>query len=129
VIYVLDTHALVWHLTDSKRLGSEARAVLVDDDSVLVIPGIALAEIQFLSLRSRISVSLETVLSLVGEDARCFIIAPDEQVAKLIPAGLNINDAAVVATALYIKAATNQEVRLISTDREIKDSGSLQTVW
>lgn len=36
--YVIDTHALVWFLEGNSRLGVNAKAILSDADSQLVIP-------------------------------------------------------------------------------------------
>jgi PIN domain nuclease of toxin-antitoxin system len=41
--YVLDTHALVWHLEGNPRPGPEAKKVIDDPLSSLVLPIIALA--------------------------------------------------------------------------------------
>jgi PIN domain nuclease of toxin-antitoxin system len=42
--YVLDSHALVWHLEGNPRLGPQAKKVIDDPASNLVLPIIALAE-------------------------------------------------------------------------------------
>ena len=42
--YVIDTHALIWFLEGNSRLGENAKNVLTDPSSQLVLPAIALAE-------------------------------------------------------------------------------------
>lgn len=42
--YIVDTHALVWYLESSPRLGLAAKDILDDPASKLVFPMIALAE-------------------------------------------------------------------------------------
>jgi PIN domain nuclease of toxin-antitoxin system len=42
IVYVLDTHALVWYLTNDRRLGAQADAVLNDPGVTLIIPAIVL---------------------------------------------------------------------------------------
>lgn len=46
--YVVDTHALIWHLEAGPRLSEAARKILTDPQSQLVIPTIVLAEMAFL---------------------------------------------------------------------------------
>lgn len=46
--FIVDTHALIWHLEGRPALGSGARAVLDSPDSELVLPIIALAEAVFI---------------------------------------------------------------------------------
>lgn len=45
--YILDTHALIWHLEGNPLLGSNARTVINTIASQLVLPSIALAEAMF----------------------------------------------------------------------------------
>jgi len=45
--YVLDTHTLIWHLTQSKQLSQSARAIFaaaLRGETQLIVPAIALAE-------------------------------------------------------------------------------------
>jgi len=42
--FVIDTHALIWFLEGNSRLGLNAKAVLSEPDSQLVIPATTLAE-------------------------------------------------------------------------------------
>lgn len=129
MIYILDTHTLVWHLANSPRLSRLASTALLDDAAKFIIPGIVLAEIQFLAIRNRISVSLDEVLRFIDADARCEIYPLDENVARRIPPGLNIHDAAICATALHAAESAGEDVAVLTTDREITASGLVPTVW
>ena len=42
--YVLDTHALIWFLEGNLKLGANAKGILCDPNSQLVIPATTLAE-------------------------------------------------------------------------------------
>lgn len=44
MLYVVDTHALIWFLEGNARLGINAQAVLSNLSSRLILPAIALAE-------------------------------------------------------------------------------------
>jgi len=50
--YVIDTHALVWFLEQSPKLGNNARNAFLDTDSILIIPTIVLAKIKFLLIKT-----------------------------------------------------------------------------
>lgn len=54
MIYVVDTHAVVWFLEGDSRLSKAARDALNDANIQLVMPTIVLAEIVFLYARHRI---------------------------------------------------------------------------
>jgi PIN domain nuclease of toxin-antitoxin system len=45
--FVVDTHALIWHLEDSPKLGHAAARILRDRQSELIIPTIVLAEARY----------------------------------------------------------------------------------
>jgi predicted nucleic acid-binding protein len=54
--YVTDTHALIWYLNGSQRLGAQARAAFDSASagaSQIVVPVIVFAEIVFLAERRR----------------------------------------------------------------------------
>jgi hypothetical protein len=53
----------------------------------------------------------------------------DEQVAMLIPTGLNIHDAIIVATALVYRDILHEPVAVITKNGEITYSGLIETVW
>jgi PIN domain nuclease of toxin-antitoxin system len=44
MLYVVDTHALIWFFEDNPKLGAQAKNILSDPDSQLILPTIALAE-------------------------------------------------------------------------------------
>ncbi|MTJ10622.1 BrnT family toxin [Anabaena sp. UHCC 0204] len=51
--YVLDTHALIWFLEGNLKLGANAKTILSDSDSELVIPATTLAEAVWIVERGR----------------------------------------------------------------------------
>ena len=68
MIHVVDTHALLWHLEGSPKLGADAKQVLFDSRDFLIIPTIALAEARYAIARQRTSV---TWGDLLAEVDRC----------------------------------------------------------
>ena len=55
MIYVLDTHPIVWFVEKSQRLAPAAKAVMEDANAELVIPTMALVEIQYLYGKGRVT--------------------------------------------------------------------------
>jgi PIN domain nuclease of toxin-antitoxin system len=100
--YIIDTHALVWFLEQSPKLGENAKSAFIDDDSILVIPTIVLAEIKFLFEKNRFSTSLEEVFSVIENDPRCIVQPMDLDVVSMLPTKLEIHDAIITATALQL---------------------------
>jgi PIN domain nuclease of toxin-antitoxin system len=126
---VVDTHALVWHLSDSDRLGRNAGRMLRDPSSRIVIPTIVLAELRYLHHRGRISVSYSTVMESTEGDDRCTLFPLTEPVLRLLPVELEIHDAIICATALLLQRTCDESVKVLTQDREIVNSKIVETVW
>ena len=55
--YIVDTHAILWYLTASPRLGKNATAVLSDPSSSLIVPTVAVAEACSAIAKGRVQLS------------------------------------------------------------------------
>lgn len=129
MIYVIDTHALVWFLEASDRLGREARAILKRADATLIIPSIVLAESKFLFAKERIGVDLDAIYQRIIAARNCTIYPLDEAVIAELPTTLEIHDAIIVATGRVIREALGEEVAVITRDEAIRASGLIDTLW
>lgn len=103
--------------------------ILESPDSVLYIPAVVLAEIRYLYARKRTSISLEAVQKAIESRDNVEIIPLDERIVERLPDLLNIHDATIVATGLYLKELLDDEVVLITKDQQIRDSNLLPTLW
>jgi PIN domain nuclease of toxin-antitoxin system len=129
MIYVLDTHALVWFLEANRRLGKRARSVLLKDDTEIVIPAIVLAESKFLFAKKRIRVDLDTIYRRVITARNCTVYPLDEAVIAKMPTSLEIHDAMIIATGLVIQEAQGRGVAIITRDEAIVNAGLIDTLW
>ena len=128
--YIIDTHALVWFLEKSTKLGKNARKAILDPDSSIIIPSIVLAEIKFLYSKNRFSTSLEKVFSVIEDDPRCIIHPLDVDTVNMIPTTLEIHDAIITATALiFDRKSQPDDVVVITKDKEIIESRLVKTIW
>lgn len=129
MVYVTDTHAIVWFLDKDPRLSLAAKNTLANPHTVLLVPTIVLAEIAHLYARGRISISPAVVEQKVLKSTNCSVHPLDEEVVTKIPASLDIHDAIIVATALVYRDLRQQQVTLITKDGKITRSGLIQTLW
>lgn len=127
--HVLDTHTLVWFLEASPRLSVRARTAISDPSSQLVIPSIVLVEITFLYSKKRIATSVGEIRRRLLATSNSVVYPLDEQVVALVPTGLEIHDAIIVATALVYRDVLRQDANVITKDRAIKDSGLVEVLW
>lgn len=127
--YVVDTHALVWFLSADERLSDNARAALSSKTDLVVVSTMVLAEIAHAFRRGRIVVNLDDAISFAHQSSNVRIRPVDETVVGLLPPGLELHDAIIVATALALGAASETGVALITVDKAITSSGLVTTLW
>ncbi len=127
-IYVLDTHALVWHLQNDVLVSDPARRVLdeIEKGNALgVVPTIVLAEIVHLADGKRIPVSLRETITLIQRSGN-FSIAPLDLsvVLLMIPLkGYEIHDRVIMATTKSYGAT------LVIKDDHIRRSTAVPCIW
>lgn len=127
--YVLDTHTLVWYISNDPRLSALAQAIMDNPSIEFVIPTMVLVEIQFLNAKKRFATDLSTVYTDFIEAKNCRVHPLDEDVVANIPTGLDIHDAIITATAIVYRDVFQQPVTLITKDGKITQSGLIQTLW
>jgi len=130
--YVADTHALIWYLENSPRLGSQARAAFdaCDRGEIRIyVPTICLVEIVYLMEKGRISPDMKSMLNEELKSAESGLVLADlnadvaDQTANVLREDIpDLPDRVIAATALALN------LPLISRDRKIVLSG-LETIW
>lgn len=130
--YVVDTHALIWFLEGNSRLGDNARTVLSEADSQLVLPAIALAEAVWIVERGKTSIpSVTALLSAVSADSRVMVYPLDRAV---IDQSINLatidemHDRQIVSTA-FVLQNQDETVSVLTCDQNITASGLVPIVW
>jgi PIN domain nuclease of toxin-antitoxin system len=130
--YAIDTHALIWFLEGNPRLGANAKSILSEPTSELVLPAIALAESVWIVSRGKTSVpSVEALLKVVSSDARVVLHPLDQAVIEQTIQLSSINemhDRQIVATALMIQAQ-GEQVALLTCDQNITAANLVPIIW
>jgi len=129
VIIVADTHPWVWFLTANPRLSPKAKASLSDSSNLVIVPSIVMLEVKYLYYRKRISISFEEVLSTTETSENVVIHPLDIFVATFAPVKLEIHDAIIVGTTIYLSKQHGQLVSLITKDENISKSGFVPVIW
>jgi PIN domain nuclease of toxin-antitoxin system len=130
--YVADTHALIWYLENSPRLGSQARAAFdaCDRGEIRIyVPTICLVEIVYLMEKGRVSPDMKSMLDEELKSGESGLVLVDlnadvaDQTANILRDDIpDLPDRVIAATALALNLS------LISRDRKIVLSG-LETIW
>lgn len=112
---VVDTHALIWHLEENKRLGPAARDILLSGESRLIIPVIVLCELYYYLKKRGSAGRYPVIYQRIRSDSRVTIDVLEPDMILLIPPDLEMHDGIIVACALK-----RQGVVLLSKDTKIK---------
>ena len=129
---VTDTHALIWYLEDSPRLGPRANQIFSQCDRgevVIYVPTICLVEIVYLQEKGRIPAGMKAqfdaefqsgtngmiLADLTAEVVKALVKVPRDRIPDL-------PDRVIAATALHLG------LPLISQDTKIQMS-EVDTVW
>ena len=128
--YVLDTHTVIWYLEGNARLGVNAKAVLDDSSSEMILPIIALCEAAHVIGKGRTKITTpKEFLDRIELDPR-FEIAPltDEILKESLDLQIpEMHDRLIVATAVHVLNLGHQ-VSLVTCDASITASG-FSIVW
>ncbi|GAK60957.1 PilT-like protein [Candidatus Vecturithrix granuli] len=132
-LYVVDSHALIWHLQNARALSSKVRQIFLQVDhgqATAVIPTIVLVEMTYLAEKKRIAETLvQTVFTLLGTGSENYQLAPLdlEIVTNLtnIPRVVvpDMPDRLIAATALTLN------LPLISRDMKIMNLTEIEVIW
>ena len=127
--YTVDTHALIWFITEDDRLGERARGVLLEADRgrvCVVVPCIVLAECLYIfekrSLRREFDDLLWRIEHLPGYEPYPLNLAVVREM-RLLDKLRELHDRAIVAIARLTGSV------LLTKDREIAESGFVKTLW
>lgn len=130
--YVLDTHALVWYLEGNPRLGQDAKMVIDDPRSELVLPIIALAEAAYIIERGRTSIpDVQSLLKAVLADPRLEIYPLNWEVFQqtlTVTAVPEMHDRQIVATALRL-CTLGHIASILTKDDTIVAAGLVPITW
>jgi len=130
-VILLDTHVLVWLAFDQEQISKKARNAI--DDARKNADGLAISDITLLELatlaskgRIRLDISLESFLQEV--EAR-FIVLPISGRACARITGLPASYPKDPADRIIGATALVEGLYLLTADREIRRSRTVQTIW
>lgn len=127
-LYVTDTHALIWYLVGSPKLGGQAREVFdsaVRGENLVIIPAIVIAEIIMFAEKHRTIDPRKIWSALKKHEGFKFAPLLPETAEKIQELTLlpDIHDRLIVAEAIVHKAA------LLTLDRKVVEAGLVKIIW
>ncbi|MCP3961649.1 MAG: type II toxin-antitoxin system VapC family toxin [bacterium] len=128
MICLLDTVAVVRHLSGAGRIGREAARILdtVEEGSdLLLVSAVSLMEILYLSEKNRIPLDLGNTLDKI-KASECYAVVDLNAEILKVAATLEyreLHDRLILATAKWFGVA------VLSSDRDFEYVEGLQVIW
>ncbi len=128
-LYVADTHALVWYLTDDRQLSKRAGAFFEAADggqAHIYVSTMVLAEIMYLSEKRRTTVRYDETVRHLSQNPNYTIVDVTLEVlesAKQLHGAAEIFDRLIAATAVIYNA------KLITRDTTLSSLEGVECVW
>jgi len=128
-MFVVDTHALLWHLTEDEKLGEKAKEVLAKGDRgevIVVIPTIVLAESLFILEKKKVDLEFKDIIRKIEKSLNYVVYPLYLQTVlacnelKEIP---EMHDRIIIATAKALDA------EIITKDDEITKFKEVKVIW
>lgn len=129
---LLDTHALIWWISDMDKIPSKARQVIQKEvkNGKLGISSISIWEICMLVKKDRLKLTMDLNLWLQKVESLPILsfIPVDNYIAKT-SVSLNINSLKDPADRIIVATALQAGLTLITGDSKIRKCGLAKTVW
>ena len=125
---VVDTHALVWHLTKRQLLGGAAKRILSSADegrTLACVPAIVITEVAMLNERGRIRIGPAQVVSAIAERPGWQVLALDIEQALAFAALPRIRDP---MDRMIAAAAQSLDAPIVSADATY-DAAGVARAW
>ncbi len=127
--FVADAHALIWYFTDSKNLGRNATRAFEDADrgeALIHVPAIALAEMYYANVKTGYPIDFADAYRKLNSGNQ-FVLTPFDPEDVLDfdrDSGVSeMHDRMIVGLARRLNCP------LLTIDRNITESGSVEVVW
>jgi PIN domain nuclease of toxin-antitoxin system len=129
MIYVIDTHSLIWFLTGDKNLGKNALKILEDADKgvhIIIIPTIVLAELMYICENKGINMKFIDILNKLKNSLNYI---PYNLDINLIIKASTLNKIKEIHDRLIIAITQLTDAKLITKDKLIKNTSYVECVW
>lgn len=127
--FVIDTHALIWHLGKSNRLANTARKKLRDIDkgnSIGLVPIIVLAEAGYIFEKGRVDVSLSELLAEIDKGDNYRILDFNRyQLEKMV----DLKKVPEMHDRIIVAVADMHDAAVLTKDEDMRNAEIVETIW
>jgi len=128
MLYVIDTHVLIWYFIGSKRLSKKLRDKIDETRSKggrLLIPTIVLAEALYIAEKGRVEFDFTQMYYLIKEQPEFEIVGFGPEI---FDETIKIKDIQELHDCIIAATARFYQVGVLTKDKIISESGEVQTL-
>ena len=129
MIYLADTHALIWYLNEDQRLSAPARTIFEKSEqgeASIIITTISLLELLYTCKKRNYLLQFTEILRRLHQSINYVVYDLDLSVVMVctkLDTIEEMHDRIITATAKLIDAT------VITVDKNIRDSGYVEVLW
>lgn len=127
--YVLDTHALIWYFTGSRKLSRKAKEVIDDcisEGGKLLVPTIVLSEALDIAEKEKVEFDFQKMYQLINDSPVFQVIGFG---ASIFDETLEISDIKEIHDRIIVATAKFYSADVITRDRIIRSSGEVESLF
>jgi PIN domain nuclease of toxin-antitoxin system len=127
--YLADTHALLWYLTDDRRLSRAGNVVFEETEAgnhLTIIPTIVLVECLDIIEKKRVVYDFDLVLEAIENNENYLIWDLDLEVVNQM---IKIKNVPELHDRIIVAIAKLCDAGLITKDGQITDAKEVKTKW
>jgi PIN domain nuclease of toxin-antitoxin system len=128
VRFLLDTHTLIWWMTDDRRLSKSARALIAQRDNVSLVSAVSAWEIATKARLGRLPMATDLVRSFIADVARERMEILAVSAEHGIRAGSLLGPHQDPFDRMLIAQALAENVPIVSNDRAF-DQYDVERLW
>ena len=127
--YIADSHSLIWHLTEDKKLGRKALEIFTKADNgeiIIIVPTIVLAEIIHICEKKKAKLEIKEIIHKIKTSLNYI---PYSLNMEVLDKTIALKDVSEIHDKIIIATATITGAILITKDKEITNSKIVKTIW
>jgi PIN domain nuclease of toxin-antitoxin system len=128
MLYVIDTHVLIWYFIGSKRLSKKLRDKIDEtrnEGGRLLIPTIVLAEALYIAEKGRVEFDFTQMYKLIKEQPEFEIVGFGPEI---FDETIKIKDIKELHDRIIAATARFYQVGVLTKDKIISESGEVQAL-